>query len=142
MSFTKYKRTNIAEMRPYIEGEDLTNISVSPVDTPAAGGMIARNPENHTDQWYVAERYFAENFGLASAAHAPVKGYKPMSPNQIATMNIIKGIGQNVGEVIETLADASASDLEIDHRFLAIAKTDLQKGFMALTRAVANPDFF
>lgn len=58
----KYRRTNMAEMRPYEPGEDLTGVSVSAVDTPALGGMIARNPNNHQDQWYVAEDYFKDNF--------------------------------------------------------------------------------
>jgi hypothetical protein len=61
--FKKYRRTNIAEMRPYIYGEDLTFISVSNVDNPREDmGMIARNPKNHKDQWYVAKKYFEENF--------------------------------------------------------------------------------
>lgn len=61
--FKKYRRTNIAEMRPYELGEDLSNISVSPVDDPKNDlGMIARNPKNHDDQWYVAWNYFKENF--------------------------------------------------------------------------------
>jgi len=60
--FKKYVRTNIAEMRPYIHGEDLTNVSVSQVDIPSEGGMIARNPDNHDDQWYVAKDYFEKNF--------------------------------------------------------------------------------
>jgi len=59
----KYRRTNVAEMRPYILGEDLTGISVSSVDDPEFDfGMIARNPLNHKDQWYVARKYFNENF--------------------------------------------------------------------------------
>jgi len=59
----KYRRTNIAEMRPYIEGENLHNISVSDVDYPRIDmGMIARNPKNHKDKWYVARKYFEENF--------------------------------------------------------------------------------
>jgi hypothetical protein len=61
--FKKYKRTNVAEMRPYVKGEDLTNISVSAVDDPETDmGMIARNPKNHSDMWYVARKYFQENF--------------------------------------------------------------------------------
>lgn len=61
--FTKYKRTNIAEMRYYIKGEDLSNVSVSDEDDPDNDmGMIARNPKNHKDQWYVARKYFEENF--------------------------------------------------------------------------------
>jgi len=61
--FKKYRRTNIAEMRPYVLGEDLSNISVSGVDNPAEDlGMIARNPKNHDDMWYVARKYFEDNF--------------------------------------------------------------------------------
>lgn len=63
-NWKKYRRTNIAEMRPYVPGEDLTGVSVSDVDDPETDlGMIARNPRNHADQWYVARAYFEENFG-------------------------------------------------------------------------------
>jgi hypothetical protein len=57
----QYRRKGLSEMRPYVEGEELTGVSINPVDTPAVGGMIARNPVNHQDQWYVAEEYFKEN---------------------------------------------------------------------------------
>lgn len=61
MSWKKYRRKGLSEMRPYIPGESLENISVSNTDTPEEGGMIARNPKNHDDQWYVAKKYFEEN---------------------------------------------------------------------------------
>lgn len=65
-SFKKYRRTNIAEMRPYVEGEFLDGVSVSDVDkaagSPKAGDMIARNPSNWRDQWLVAKEYFEANF--------------------------------------------------------------------------------
>jgi hypothetical protein len=57
----KYRRTGLSEMRPYVPGEDMTGISVSDTDTPEEGGMVARNPKNHNDQWYVAKAYFEEN---------------------------------------------------------------------------------
>lgn len=60
--FRSYRRANIAEMRPYVPGESLEGISVSATDTPEEGGMVARNPKNHNDQWYVAKAYFADNF--------------------------------------------------------------------------------
>lgn len=60
--FKRYRKKGIAEMRPYVLGESLNNISVSAVDTPGVGGMIARNPENHTDQWYVASDFFSKNY--------------------------------------------------------------------------------
>ena len=63
MMFRQYRRTNIAEMRPYITGEDLTGISVNDEDKPLLDmGMIARNPKNHKDQLYVGSKYFKENF--------------------------------------------------------------------------------
>jgi hypothetical protein len=66
--FRKYHRKELAEMRPWLPGEDMTFISVSEVDkaagSPKAGDMIARNPKNHADQWLVAEQYFHENFEL------------------------------------------------------------------------------
>jgi hypothetical protein len=61
--FKKYRRTNIAEMRPFITGEDLSKMSINDVDNPEEDlGMVARNPENHKDQWYVARKYFEDNF--------------------------------------------------------------------------------
>lgn len=65
--WNRYRRTNVAEMRPYQEGEVLpTKVSVSQADkdnsSPKVGDMIARNPLNHEDQWLVAAKYFGENF--------------------------------------------------------------------------------
>lgn len=57
-----YRRKGTAMMRPYLPGESLEGISVSAVDTPELGGMIATNPANRADQWYVAKKYFEDNF--------------------------------------------------------------------------------
>lgn len=67
MEFTKYRRTQIAEMRPYQEGESLPDaVSVSKADrengSPKVGDMVARNPVNYADQWLVAAEYFSANF--------------------------------------------------------------------------------
>ena len=62
----KYRRKQVAEMRPYKDGDDLNGVSISNVDhdagSPKPGDMIARNPKNHTDKWLVAAKYFADNF--------------------------------------------------------------------------------
>jgi len=67
-NFTQYRRSQIAEMRPYIQDEDMTGISISDVDvrngSPKKGDMIARNPQNHEDQWLVSADYFKANFEL------------------------------------------------------------------------------
>lgn len=64
--FKKYKRTQIAELRPYSSCENMAGISVSDADkkngSPKIGDMIARNPKNHNDKWLVAKDYFEENF--------------------------------------------------------------------------------
>jgi hypothetical protein len=58
----KYRRTGLSEMRPYVKGESTMNISVSKEDFPSDDmGMVARNPKNHDDQWYVARKYFEDN---------------------------------------------------------------------------------
>jgi hypothetical protein len=60
--FKQYRRKGLSEMRPYVKGEDLTGISVSATDDPPLDmGMIARNPKNHADRWYVARKYFYDN---------------------------------------------------------------------------------
>jgi len=64
--FKQYRRKGLAEMRPYIPGESLEGVSVSEVDDPPNDlGMVARNPKNHDDQWYVAKKHFKENFEAA-----------------------------------------------------------------------------
>lgn len=64
--FQKYRRKQIAELRPFNAGEVLTGVSISTEDakagSPKEGDMIARNPKNHADQWLVAKAYFADNF--------------------------------------------------------------------------------
>lgn len=64
--FFQYRRSQIAELRPYEDGESLDRVSISAPDkeagSPKSGDMIARNPKNHDDQWLVAAKYFADNF--------------------------------------------------------------------------------
>lgn len=66
MKYTKYRKKQIAELRPYKKGEKLIGVSISDADkkngSPRIGDMIARNPKNHNDKWLVAKQYFKENF--------------------------------------------------------------------------------
>jgi len=64
-NWKRYPRKGFAEARPYVVGEDVSGISVSREDEhtlSGPGGMIARNPDNHGDQWYISEAYFNKNF--------------------------------------------------------------------------------
>lgn len=64
-TWKQYKRKGVSEMRPYVEGEELSRVSISQADlengSPKIGDMIARNPKDHSDQWLVAAKYFQEN---------------------------------------------------------------------------------
>jgi hypothetical protein len=64
--YTRYRRTQLAEMTPWAPGFDMTKVSLSAEDvkmgSPKAGDMIARNPANHEDRWLVSAAYFAANF--------------------------------------------------------------------------------
>jgi hypothetical protein len=64
--YKRYRRKQVAEMRPYQDGDDLNGVSISNIDrnagSPKPGDMIARNPKNHTDKWLVAAKYFTDNF--------------------------------------------------------------------------------
>ena len=65
MIYTQYRRTQIAEMTPWVPGFDMTDVSISSTDlngSPTEGDMIVRNPENHEDRWLVAAEYFYANF--------------------------------------------------------------------------------
>ena len=68
MIYKKFRRKGLSEMTPFIDGMDMTNISVSDADklngSPKVGDMIARNPKNHNDKWLVAEQYFKDNLEL------------------------------------------------------------------------------
>ena len=61
-TYKMYRKKALQPMRPYIPGEPLTGVSVSPEDTPEPGGMIAINPANLQDKWYVAKEFFEKNY--------------------------------------------------------------------------------
>jgi hypothetical protein len=56
-----YRKTAIQAMRPYVPGEDLTNVSVSVEDTPELGGMIAIGADNEA-RWYISKTFFEQNY--------------------------------------------------------------------------------
>ena len=72
--YKKYKRTAIAEMRDIEPNESFNSlmengVSISEADKALIAneeeflrGKVARNPANHQDKWYVAYKYFVNNF--------------------------------------------------------------------------------
>lgn len=67
-----------------------------------------------------------------------IKGYRDLSDEEITLINQLKTLAEVVGEKVEEINNRPDSD----KRWAAIARTDLQTGFMALIRAVAKPETF
>ncbi|WP_261496731.1 DUF7681 family protein [Burkholderia multivorans] len=70
--------------------------------------------------------------------HKQIKGYRDLTAGDIARMNNVKQHGEKLHELIVSLRMSP----DIDHRWVAIAETQLQLGLMALTRAIAQPTSF
>ena len=70
--------------------------------------------------------------------HKMIKGYRDLSAEEIAAMNKVKELGAAVGQLVDELKATAG----LDQRWISIGATDLQKGFMALTRGVAQPTTF
>jgi len=72
--------------------------------------------------------------------HQKITGYRDLTIEEIEAMNTCKEIAKQVGIFIDELWSR-----EIDgesKRWLSIAKTHLQQGFMAATRSIAKPETF
>ncbi len=65
----------------------------------------------------------------------PVAGYRPQTMTAVEQVNGHKIIEERILRIIDTLQATGVGD----PRWLAVARTDLEKGFMALNRAVFQP---
>lgn len=94
--------------------------------------------------------------------HRKIKGYRELSQDEIDLMNEIKTKGSELGELVtklERLNHANANKAQVANlsgeemveavdqlteawAWVHEGKMSLKKGLMALTRAVARPEFF
>jgi hypothetical protein len=78
--------------------------------------------------------------------HKKITGYRDLSEEEIALMNEVKALSETVGALIANLEGAGDMTLvdpaKLDQRWVAIAKTHLQQGFMAAIRGIAKPETF
>ncbi|PZQ21151.1 MAG: hypothetical protein DI569_12865 [Sphingopyxis macrogoltabida] len=76
--------------------------------------------------------------------HKHIKGYRDLSKDEIDAINRAKDMAERVGEFVEEMRglNSDTANHAIDMRWLSIAQTDLQKGFMALVRSIAQPTTF
>lgn len=71
-------------------------------------------------------------------AGLPVSGYREQFQTSVQLVNSHKDQEERLLRHLDALANHP--QLEIDPRWLAIARTHLEQGFMALNRAVFRPD--
>lgn len=74
----------------------------------------------------------------------PIRGYRQLTPNEVALINDIKQFASKVGAALDDIesAESIALGIDADKRWLAIGRTQLQQGFMAVIRAIAKPEGF
>lgn len=70
--------------------------------------------------------------------HRKIKGYRDLTQDEINAMNTIKEVGAQLEALVEKVGFIAG----VEQRWVAIARTDLQTGLMALTRSVARPTTF
>ena len=81
---------------------------------------------------------FLEGYTAASAAKhdgLPVAGYQPQSQENVALVNANKALEERALRQLDAMSDATRFDL----RWVAIARTAIEQGFMAMNRAVFKP---
>jgi hypothetical protein len=66
----------------------------------------------------------------------PVAGYRPQHPVAVAAVNANKALEESDLRRL----DALAADPAVDKRWLAIGRTHLEQGWMAVNRAIFKPD--
>lgn len=84
--------------------------------------------------------------------HRKIAGYRELSQAEIDLMNEGKALAEQCGVWIEKLrlhpsasapmADAHKIGPALDQRWISIGATDLQRGFMAVIRGIAQPSTF
>lgn len=90
------------------------------IEDPAAAPVVAETPE--------------------PTVYTPpaITGYRKLTQAEIDLINTIKAHGETIADLVhrvEQMGDA-------DRRWIAIGRTDLQTGLMALIRAIARPESF
>jgi len=67
--------------------------------------------------------------------HTPVTGYRELNEEELAHMNGLKAIENELGEFLKGVAELEG----VDQRCLALGRANLQQGFMWAIRSIAKP---
>lgn len=69
-----------------------------------------------------------------------VTGYRQLSEAEVVLMNEGKALAEQVGAFVEKLK--VHQEIKLDQRWISIGATQLQQGFMAVIRGIAQPTTF
>lgn len=90
-------------------------------------------------------------------SNQPIKGYRDLSPQDIALINDIKNAGLHIDQLVKRVQERVKAlrliqgaiqgekerlDAAEPERWAAMGRTDLQQGLMKLVRSVAQPEGF
>jgi hypothetical protein len=67
-----------------------------------------------------------------------ITGYRQLTAAEADLMNLVKEKANEIGVIVDRLM----LDPNCDTRWVAIGRTNLQQGFMAVVRGIAKPDSF
>lgn len=70
----------------------------------------------------------------------PVAGYTAQSSQKVALVNQNKQMEEKLLQHMDRMAAAAAETGEFDTRWLTVARTHVEQGFMALNRAIFKPN--
>ena len=82
--------------------------------------------------------------------HQHIKGYRDLSAEEIALMNECKELAEQCGKMVAKLRQHNrnedggiiAQGKDLDQRWISIGATELQQGWMAIIRGIAQPTTF
>ena len=69
----------------------------------------------------------------------PVAGYTAQPQSAIDAVNLNKHIEEKILRDMDEMRDATNDAINVDQRWLAIARTKLEEAFMAYNRAIFQP---
>jgi len=140
--YKNYRKKSVQPMRPYVEGENLTGVSISGTEVPGPGGMVAYNPKDPEDKWYVSKDFFLENYVECTPPAVPPSA----STGEEQIEKEIQEKGLTAPRITPDLINRTivAEDYHVfDGTYLTVCCLTLQNGFTVLGEsACVSPENF
>lgn len=71
-----------------------------------------------------------------------IDGYRQLTPSELGAINRVKALGAHIEAELKILDDGDVDFYDLDPRWFAMGKTDLQRGLMAIVRSISRPTNF